>query len=202
MSDARRNAPAVARNRQPILDVLARVLPAAGTVLEVASGTGEHAAFFAAALPGLVWQPSERDPMALESIAAWTQTPPLANVRPPVLLDVTHGVWPVDVVDAIFNANMMHIAPWETCAGLMRGAARHLTPAGLLVLYGPFAIGGRHTAPSNAAFDADLRRRDPSWGVRDLEAVVVAAAGHGLSLRERVPMPANNQTLVFARVAA
>lgn len=195
--DARRHAPAVARNRGPLLDVLSRLLPQRGTVLEVASGTGEHAAFFAAALPGLVWQPSERDVLAFGSIAAWTEGVP--NVRAPLLLDAAQDPWPVGTVDAVFCANLVHIAPWSACLGLLRGAGHHLATDGLLVLYGPYTIGGRHTAPSNAAFDEDLRRRDPSFGVRDLDAVADAARVQGLTLRERIPMPANNQTLVFVR---
>lgn len=197
MSDRRRHAPAVARNRGPILEVLARVLPPRGSVLELASGSGEHAAYFASALPGLVWQPSEREVAAFDSIAAWAESVP--NVREAILLDVTQDPWPIETVDAVFSANLIHIAPWEACLGLLRGTARHLAPNGVLVLYGPYAIGGRHTAASNAAFDEDLRRRDPSWGVRDLDAVLDAARAHGLALRERVPMPANNQTLVFGR---
>lgn len=197
MSDRRRHAPAVARNRGPILEVLARVLPPRGSVLELASGSGEHAAYFASALPGLVWQPSEREVAAFDSIAAWAESVP--NVREAILLDVTQDPWPIETVDAVFSANLIHIAPWEACLGLLRGTARHLAPNGVLVLYGPYAIGGRHTAASNAAFDEDLRRRDPSWGVRDLDAVLDAARAHGLALRERVPMPANNQTLVFER---
>lgn len=195
--DSRRHAPAAVRNREPILEVLSRVLPARGAVLEVASGTGEHAAFFATALPGLVWQPSEHDVEAFASIIAWTEG--LPNVRAPLRLDAAQDPWPVTTVDAVFNANMIHIAPWEACLGLLRGAGRHLGPGGVLVLYGPYTLAGRHTAPSNAAFDDDLRRRDPSWGVRDLDAVAEAAQARGLVLRERVAMPANNQTLVFVR---
>ena len=196
-SDARRCAPAAERNRQPILDVLARVLPARGSVLEVASGTGQHVVFFAAALPDLVWQPSAIDPGDFESIVAWTEDSGVTNVRPPIRLDVTEHPWPIGSVDAIFNANMIHIAPWDVCLGLIEGAGRHLAPGGTLVLYGPFRIEGRHTAPSNASFDHDLRDRDHAWGVRDLEAVVDAARSRGLVFEERVAMPANNQTVVF-----
>jgi SAM-dependent methyltransferase len=190
-------APAAERNRKPILDVLARVLPERGTVLEIASGTGQHVAFFAGALPGLVWQPSELDPHTFGSIAAWTESAHLMNVRPPLRLDVTEPLWPVDEFDAIFNANTIHIAPWEVCLGLLRGAGRHLRPRGVLVLYGPFRIDGKHTAASNIEFDRDLRARDPAWGVRDLEAVVDAARENGIVFEAQVPMPANNQTLVF-----
>jgi hypothetical protein len=195
----RQHAPAAERNRGPILDVLRRVLPARGTALEIASGTGQHVAFFAAALPGLTWQPSDRDDDGFGSIVAWCDDARVANVLPPVRLDVTAEAWPVATVDAIFNANMIHISPWATCVGLMRGAGRHLSADGVLVTYGPYKIAGAHTAPSNAAFDADLRARDPAWGVRDLEAVVEVAAANGLALAERVAMPANNATLVFRR---
>lgn len=196
MQDERRHAAAAERNCEPILGVLRRVLPPAGLLLEVASGTGQHAAHFAAALPELVWQPSERDPELLASIAAWTRG--LPNVLPPLALDVTVERWPIAApLDAIFNANMIHIAPWPVCLGLLRGAARQLKAGGVLVMYGPYRIGGRHTADSNQAFDGRLRDSDPSWGVRDLEAVCEAAAAHQLGLEQRFEMPANNQTLVF-----
>ena len=197
MQDHRRHAPAAERNRGPIATVLTGVLPSEGTVLEVASGTGQHVAHFAAEFPALTWQPSERDEESFPSIAAWTDR--LANVKPPLRIDVSGGRWPVGMVDAIFNANLIHISPWEVCRGLLRGASRHLVPGGVLVLYGPYRIGGAHTAPSNAAFDLDLRSRDPSWGVRDLEAVVAEADANGLVLVERFEMPANNQTIVFRR---
>lgn len=197
MDDRRRHAPAAERNGAPIAVVLGRVLPEAGTVLEISSGTGQHAAHFAATFPGVTWQPSELDDESFPSIAAWTEG--LANVRPPVRIDVTEDAWPVGSVAAVFNANLIHISPWGACRGLLRGAARHLVAGGVLVLYGPYRIGGAHTAPSNAAFDLDLRARDPSWGVRDLEAVVAEATSNGLVFEERVEMPANNQTLVFRR---
>jgi SAM-dependent methyltransferase len=195
----RSHAPATARNRAAILEVLRRVLPATGTVLEIASGTGEHVVWFAQQLPGLIWLPSDVDEGALSSVAGWIAHTAVSNVEAPVRLDVTEEIWPGERVEAIFNANMIHIAPEAACAGLMRGAGRLLVPGGVLVIYGPFRIGGAHTAPSNAAFDADLRQRDPRWGVRDLEAVVALGAAQGLVLEERVPMPANNQTLVFRR---
>jgi hypothetical protein len=203
--------PATARNRGPLLEVLRRVLPAhgPGTVLEIASGSGEHVVHFAAALPHLQWQPSEVDDTNLASIAAWITATGRGieaggNVHPPVRLDAAAPAeaWPVAEVTAIFSANMIHIAPWEACLGLVRGAGRQLAPGGLLILYGPYRIGGVHTAPSNAAFDLDLRARDPRWGVRDLEAVAELAAGCGLRLEERIDMPANNQTLIFRRIAA
>jgi SAM-dependent methyltransferase len=194
------HAPATQRNREPILAVLDRVLPEEGFVLEIASGTGEHATFFAPRLPGLTWQPTDREPGALDSIAAWTAERAAANVRPPLVLDVCSAMWPVESADAIFCANMIHIAPWEATLGLMRGAGRILPAGGLLVLYGPFMIDHRHTAPSNEAFDQSLRSRDPSWGVRDLGDVADAARAQGLQLLERVEMPANNFTVVFERV--
>jgi hypothetical protein len=208
---AQRHAPATARNRGPLLEVLRRVLPIDDArrgprlVLEIASGSGEHVVHFAAALSTLQWQPSDVDDANLASIAAWIAasgcgTSAGGNVRDPIRLDATAEAWPVTTpLDVIFNANMIHIAPWAACVGLLRGAGQHLGPQGLLILYGPYRIGGQHTAPSNAAFDLDLRGRNPSWGVRDLEAVVALAADNGLALQERVEMPANNQTLIFQR---
>lgn len=197
--DLRRFAAATARNREPILEVLRRVLPATGTVLEIASGTGEHAVHFARHLPALEWQPSDADDDAFVSIASWRDHEQLANLRAPLHLDVTSEAWPVDTVAAIFCANMIHIAPWACAVGLLAGAGRHLRAGGVLVTYGPYRIDGQQTAPSNERFDADLRARDPSWGVRDLSDVTAHAERHGLHLRERVDMPANNFTLVFDR---
>ena len=195
MTDPRRHAPATLRNREPLLATLRRHLPAAGLVLEVASGTGEHAAFLAAALPHLAFQPSERDPGALPGIDAWCAG--LPNIRPALLLDATEPGWPAAA--AVLCANMIHIAPWAATLGLMRGAAACLPPGGPLILYGPFRRDGVHTAPGNAAFDADLRDRDPAWGIRDLEAVAAAAAAHGFAPPIVEPMPANNLTLVLHR---
>ncbi len=199
--DPRRFAPATQRNRDPILAVLRRVLPPTGTVLEVASGSGEHAVYFAAQLPALTWQPSDDDATARASIAAWVAQEALGNVLPPVALDASAEAWPVARVDAVLCCNMVHISPWSSCEGLMRGAGRALPAGGVLVMYGPFRVGGMDTAPSNAAFDADLRRRDARWGVRDLEAVVEEARGRGLDHVETVSMPANNLTVVFRRRA-
>lgn len=200
MSDARRlHAPATHRNRDPILSVLRRVLPAWGTVLEVAAGTGEHAVYFAGAFPGLQWQPSDLDAQALESIASWRKGADCDNLLPPVRLDVTREDWQVGVVDAVFCANMVHIAPWQACLGLLEGCGRNLRAGGVLVLYGPYRLQGSHTAPSNESFDRDLRSRNPSWGIRDLEEVAGEAALRGLVLEETVAMPANNFTLVFRR---
>lgn len=195
-------SPSVARNREPILAVLRRALPERGLVLEIASGTGEHALHFAAALPGLVWQPSDPDPAALASIAAHRAAEGPPNLLAPIALDVTAPSWPAARADAVVAINMIHIAPWAAAEGLMRGAGRVLAPGGVLFLYGPYKEGGVHTAPSNAAFDASLRGRDPQWGVRDLEAVAEAAGAQGLALVERVAMPANNLSLVFRRARA
>ncbi len=195
--DPRQHAPSTARNREPILDVLRRLLPEEARVLEVASGTGEHTAHFAAALPRTRWQPSDRERERLASVDAWGGA--LGNVSRALELDVTSSSWPVEeaAFDAVFNANMIHIAPWKVALGLLGGAARHLRSGGLLVLYGPFRVAGAHTAPSNAAFDADLRARDASWGIRDLEAVVEAGASVGLAFVESVAMPANNLIVVL-----
>jgi hypothetical protein len=197
--DARRHSPAVERNRDVILAELHRLLPAHGTALEIASGTGQHAAHFAAALPGWQWWPTDFEAAALPSIAAWCTG--LTNVAPPQALDVTAPAWPgvPTQVDAVYSANLLHIAPWACCAGLMQGAARHLSPAGLLLTYGPYIEDDVPTAPSNQAFDADLRQRNPAWGLRRLADVMQQAQGAGLHLRERVAMPANNLLLVWAR---
>jgi SAM-dependent methyltransferase len=190
------------RNKAPILAVLARVLPLRGRVLELASGSGQHAAHFAAQLRELDFWPSDIDPLHLSSIRAWVEAAGLPNLHPPLQLDVCANDYGVGQLEAMFCANLVHIAPWQCAEGLFAGAGRHLLPAGVLVLYGPYHIGGKATAPSNAAFDADLRQRDPRWGVRDLEAVSALAAGSGLGLEERVEMPANNQLLVFRKRAA
>lgn len=191
--------PAPERNKTPILEVLQRVLPARGVLLEVASGTGQHAAFFAQALTGWTWIPSDIDPRNLASIAAYRERAGLPNLAPPRALDVCAQDWQLEQLDAIFNANMIHISPWECCEGLLRGAASRLRDGGLLILYGPFRIGGEHTAESNRAFDADLRARDARWGVRDLHTVVQLAASIGLSQRQRVDMPANNLCVILER---
>lgn len=197
--DARLHSPAAERNTAPILAVLQRVLPAAGTLLEIASGTGQHAAAFAAALPRWRWLPTDADPRALASIAAWCAG--LANVEPPRALDIAAEPWRdvPEALDAIYCANLIHIAPWPLTGALMRGASRQLAPHGLLLTYGPYVEEDVPTAPSNLAFDADLRARDPAWGLRRLADVARAAAACGLALRERVAMPANNLLLVWAR---
>lgn len=199
----RRDAPATHRNRLPILELLARWLPRPERVLEIASGTGQHAVFFAERLPHLEWQPTDHDPSSLESIEAWRAHAGLTNVATPLMLDAASPAtdWPVSsgAVDAVFNANMIHIAPWNVALGLLSGAGHVLRSGGLLLLYGPFKVGGEHTAPSNAAFDEGLRARDPDWGIRDLERVSEVAASHGLALVEQNAMPANNLLLVFER---
>ena len=191
--------PAAERNKQPILAVLERVLPKAGTLLEVASGTGQHAVYFAQHLRKWTIVPSDVDAANLASIRAWVGEAGLPNLREPLVLDVGDADWHTAPLPAIFNANLIHIAPWEAAVALMRGVGRYLLPRGLLILYGPFRIAGEHTAASNQAFDESLRQRDARFGVRDLEAVVGLAEQHGLALRERLEMPANNQTLVFER---
>ncbi|WP_233866783.1 DUF938 domain-containing protein [Paraburkholderia adhaesiva] len=201
-TDARLFAPATDRNAAPILDVLRGALPARGTVLEIASGTGQHAAHFAAALPDLEWQPSDTDPRARASITAWREhvgTANLPNLRLPLDLDVCSEPWPIDAVDAIVCINMIHIAPWEAAIALVKGAGKRLPADGVLVLYGPYRRGGAHTAPSNETFDTQLRERDPHWGVRDMEAVEALAQAEGFVCERVVTMPANNFSLVFRK---
>jgi SAM-dependent methyltransferase len=216
-ASARLHSAACERNREPMLAVLRRMLPARGRALEIASGTGQHVAWFAANLPGWHWQPTDFEDANLPSIAAWTggdaREPALANVAPPLRLDVRDDPWPLPAedgdaeaaggprYDAILCANMLHIAPWPACACLMRGAARHLAPRGVLVTYGPYLEDDVPVAPSNLEFDAFLRARDPASGLRRLADVRAEAAARGLALRERVAMPANNLMLVFARDA-
>ena len=199
--DGRLTAPSSERNKDPILEVLRSVLPDIGLVLEIASGTGQHVVHFAAALPGLTWQPTDLNQEHLVSIAAWIRRYGLKNVRPPVDLDVSSKVWPVEHAEAILCCNMIHIAPWAATVHLLAGASRVLVTNGVLFLYGPYRRFGRHTAPSNETFDADLRRRNPEWGLRDIEEVAGLAARNGLSLAEIVPMPANNFSIVFRREA-
>ncbi len=199
-TDPRRFAPAAARNRGPILDAIRPDLPASGLVLEVASGSGEHVAHFAAALPGLTFQPSDPEAAARASIDAWAAGAGLANIRPTLAIDAAAPAWPVAAADAVLCINMIHIAPWAAAEGLVRGAAAILPPGAPLILYGPYRRGGAHTAPSNAAFDADLRARDQAWGVRDLEAVAALAAARGFGPASVTEMPANNLTVVFRRL--
>jgi hypothetical protein len=198
----KRHAPATQRNRDPILAVLREVLPPRATllrVLEVASGSGEHALFFAEHLPQVAWQPSDADEDARASIDAYRAEHALPNLAPALALDATSDAWPDVPADTIVCINMIHIAPFAACEGLFRGAARLLAPGAPLVLYGPFRFGGGFTAPSNAEFDASLRARDPRWGVRDLDEVTAVAEKHGFARERVVAMPANNHTIVFRR---
>jgi SAM-dependent methyltransferase len=196
-SDPRLYYPHVAHNREPILEVLRRVLPPRGLVLEVASGSGEHAACFAKGLPALSWQPTDTDPEALASIAAHCAAAHAPNLLAPAALDVMSNTWPVERADALVCINMIHITPWAASEGLMAGARRTVRDGGVVYLYGPYQIDGRHTAPSNQEFDASLRRRNAQWGVRDLTLVTDLATRHGLALAETVPMPANNLSVIF-----
>lgn len=185
------------RNRGPILDVLRRALPPSGIVLEIASGTGEHVTHFAQAMPTLVFQPSDPDPLARASIDGWTHELRLPNVRPAIAVDAAAAEWPITRSDIVVCINMIHIAPWSATVGLVRGAARILPADGLLYLYGPFRRHGRHTAPSNEAFDMQLRAQDVEWGVRDLETVVQLAATAGFAAPIIEVMPANNLSVMF-----
>ena len=191
----KRYAPAAARNREPIREVLAQHLPASGVVLEIASGTGEHAVHMAHAFPGVTWQPTDADDDALASIAAWCTDEALPNLRPPLRLDVHDAAWPD--ADAIVCINMIHIAPWAATLALFAGAARTLPPGGLLYTYGPYRFDGQ-TAPSNEDFDRSLRERDPAWGVRDVTELERVASG--FTLAHVIPMPANNHSLVWRRL--
>ena len=192
--------PAAERNKQAILEALERILPARGLVLEIASGTGQHVAHFAAALTGLVWQPSEPDEELRASIRAYLAQARLANAREPLDLDVLESDWPVATADAIVCINMIHVAPWSATDALFAGASRALGAGGVVVLYGPFKAGRRHTAPSNAAFDAALRSQNADWGVRDVDDVSAAALGRGFALVETIPMPANNFVVAYRRL--
>lgn len=195
--EARRHSPAAERNRAPILAELQRLLPPRGVLLEIASGTGQHAAFCSDGLPGWRWLPSDFDAASLASIGAWCAG--LERVAAPIRLDVLQPHWPgvSTPLDAIYCANLLHIAPWACCAALMHGAARHLSARGLLITYGPYLEDGVPTSSGNLAFDADLRARDPAWGLRRREDVEREAARAGLVLRERVAMPANNLLLAW-----
>ncbi len=201
--DARRYAPATERNREPILEVLLRVLPMEGNILEIASGTGEHSVFFASRLAHRQWYPSEPESELRDSIIAWQSQYKNDNLYPPLNINAAAEYWGVEDKDininAIVNINMIHISPWETCLGLMAGAKRILPVGGILYLYGPYKQDGKHTAPSNEAFDHYLRSRNPQWGVRNLEDVISLAQDHSLVLQEIVKMPANNLSVVFKK---
>jgi hypothetical protein len=201
-------SPAAERNKQPILEALRDILGGRGTALEIASGAGQHAAWFAAGLPGWTWQPTEADQSALPVIAQSLARAGVSNVRAPLQLDVMAARWPAEgaefgpTFDAVFCANMLHASPWATCAGLMRGSARYLSAGGVLITYGPYFEDDVVTAPGNLAFDQDLRARNPEWGIRHLKVVCREAGVAGLALQSRRDMPANNLLLVFRRAAA
>ena len=195
----RRSAPAALRNREPIAEVLLGLLPANGLVLEIASGTGEHAVYFAERFPSLEWQPSDVHPDALSSIESWRVSAALANVRSPLVIDAASPDWPIDRADAVLSINMVHISPWSSALGLLDGAARLLPEGGPLILYGPWLKGDVPTVQSNLDFDADLKRRDPKWGLRRVEDFAAAAKERGFELVETRLMPANNMMLLFRR---
>jgi hypothetical protein len=196
--DNRLYAAAVRRNREPIFDVLKQFLPATGLVLEVASGTGEHGAYFSSRLPTLTWQPSDPNTDMHQSILAWSQAE-ASTMNPPLELNAQSASWPIDQAAAIVCINMIHISPWASCLGLMAGAGRILPNGGTLFLYGPFKIKNRHTAESNAAFDQSLQSQNPEWGVRNLKDVVKVAAAEGLQFHQTVNMPANNVSVIFIK---
>jgi SAM-dependent methyltransferase len=198
-SGARRSAPAALRNREPIAQVLEEWLPPHGLVLEIASGTGEHVTYFAERFPALEWQPSDIHPDALASIASWRSEARLPNIRLPLALDAAAADWPIERADAILSINMVHISPWESALGLLEGAARLLNPDAPLILYGPWIAAGVPTAESNLAFDADLKRRDPAWGLRKVEDFAAAAKERTLILEQIRAMPANNTMLLLRR---
>jgi len=196
---ALRSAPAALRNRQPIAEVLKDWLPSTGTVLEIASGTGEHAEYFADRFPELYWQPSDVDPGALASIEAWRVESARQNFFPPLVIDAAQGEWPIKGADAVLSINMVHISPWASALGLIAGAAQLLKSGAPLILYGPWLRSNVPTVASNLAFDADLRRRDPAWGLRTVEDFAAAAEPQGFELVETRDMPANNLMLLFVR---
>ncbi|MBD2189504.1 DUF938 domain-containing protein [Pseudanabaena mucicola] len=205
MLDNRQYAPATQRNREVILEVLSQVLPPQGTVLEIASGTGEHSVYFAPHLQPRQWIPTDPNPLAIASITDWQKHHPSDNLASPQLIDVTATDWHQQIanqdIQAIVNINMIHIAPWQACLGLMSGAKKLLPVKGILYLYGPFKQNGKHTSESNAEFDASLRYQNPEWGVRDIEEVIAVAANQNLILKEIKPMPANNLSVIFEVVA-
>jgi hypothetical protein len=199
LTDGRLVSPSADRNKGPILAVLERILPPTGTVLEIASGTGQHVVHFARALRRLTWQPSDVEAECLRSISAWLSAQRLPNLRQPIELDVRALPWPVGAVDAVVCANLLHIAPWPVVPALFAGAGAALPASGPLYLYGPYSLQGRHTAVSNQIFDRALRAHDPEWGVRDLAEVARAAEEHGFELAETADMPANNLSVVFRK---
>jgi hypothetical protein len=200
MTDHRQYAPATVRNRDFIVDVLRDVLPTTGLILEIASGSGEHVVHFARNFPGLIFQPSDPEPEALLSVAAWVKDAEVENVRAPIVLDASQSPWPIASADAIICINMVHISPWDATVGLITGAAATLSPGSPLYLYGPYKRKGFATTPSNEAFDRNLRDRNPTWGLRDLEAVAGVAQSVGFSAPAVTEMPANNLSVVFRRM--
>ena len=199
VTGTRRSAPAALRNREPIAEVLAEWLPESGLVLEIASGTGEHATFYAERFPSLEWQPTDIHPDALSSIAAWRDASGLPNLRPPLTLDASSTEWPIDHADAVLSINMVHISPWTSALGLLDGAARLLADGARLILYGPWLKDDIPTVPSNLDFDADLKRRDPAWGLRRVEDFTAAAEPRGFRLEDHPQMPANNLMMLWKK---
>ncbi len=203
MNDFKQYAPATQRNREPILEVLLRVLPASGNILEIASGTGEHSLFFAPAFSPRQWIPSDPNPIARNSIEAWRQESLIDNIQPPLNINAENSSWGIETqnlnITTIVNINMIHISPWKACLGLMEGANRILPSRGILYLYGPYKQGGKHTAQSNESFDQYLRSENPEWGVRNLEYVIKVAEEKGLIFQEKVEMPANNLSVIFQK---
>jgi hypothetical protein len=192
-------APATERNSEPILTILQKILPQSGLLLEIAAGSGQHAAYFAPYFPRLTWQPSEPDPDCRASIAAWIGHVNAENINMPIDLDVTSFPWPISKADAIFSSNMIHITNWECCLGLMAGAGQILNPLGVLVLYGPFLLDGKETALSNVQFDNSLKKRNPNWGIRNLDKISRAAKACGLVCSDIIEMPANNLIVVLKK---
>ena len=203
MNDLKQYAPATQRNREPILEVLLRVLPPSGNILEIASGTGEHSLFFAPAFSPRQWIPSDPNPIARNSIEAWRQESLIDNIQSPLNINVEDDRWVIETeklnITTIININMIHISPWNACLGLMEGAKRILPSGGILYLYGPYKQEGKHTAPSNKSFDQSLRSQNPEWGVRNLEDVVKVAEDKGFILQEKIEMPANNLSVIFKK---
>ena len=199
--DGRLHWPAPARNKDVILDVLREVLPGAltpgGTILEIGAGSGQHTTHFAPQFPDAVWQATDPDPLHLKSIQAWFTEGGVTNAAKPLYLDTREQPWPVSRADALLCINMIHISPWESCQQLFRGAGEILSGHGILYLYGPFSVGGRHSAPSNAVFSQSLKARDPTWGVRDLDEVTALAEKNGLTLDKTVDMPSNNLSVIY-----
>jgi uncharacterized protein DUF938 len=198
-ADGRPVSPSAERNKQPIAEILMRVLPAQGDVLEISSGTGQHVLHFAQAMPHIRWQPTEQDADCLKSVASWLAQTPTPNVNAPLCLDVHDEIWPVHDVAAVVCLNMIHIAPPSATEALLRGAGNVIARGGILFLYGPFRRNGRHTSASNEAFDALLKAENPDWGVRNVEDVAQRAATVGLELEQTHDMPANNLAVVFRK---